>query len=74
MQSKHSWVRLITDEVYLAINYIFRHVFDKFGIKLNSAEIKTLFNEIDKDQSGYVDLDEFVFFIDKNFKDVSEEC
>ena len=36
------------------------------GVQLKPQELEDLFIEIDEDKSGSVDIDEFIYFIQKN--------
>ena len=43
-----------------------RSVFNRLGVAVKEDEMDHLFNEIDQDKSGTVDIDEFIYFISKN--------
>lgn len=43
-----------------------RQVFHNLGVHVKEDELDALFQEIDQDKSGTVDIDEFIYFIQKN--------
>eukprot|EP00828_Plagiopyla_frontata_P018340 TRINITY_DN2354_c0_g1_i2.p1 TRINITY_DN2354_c0_g1~~TRINITY_DN2354_c0_g1_i2.p1 ORF type:complete len:561 (-),score=45.02 TRINITY_DN2354_c0_g1_i2:22-1704(-) len=47
-------------------------LFHNLGYELERQEFEILFQEIDKDQSGLIDIDELIYFLCSNKKDVSE--
>lgn len=36
------------------------------GVQIKNEELEDLFVEIDEDKSGSIDIDEFIYFIQKN--------
>jgi len=44
------------------------------GVNIKNTELDDLFQEIDEDKSGSVDIDEFIYFIQKNQSGMSAKA
>lgn len=51
-----------------------KQVFAKLGVVIQADEMNTLFSEIDEDKSNSIDIDEFIYFIQKNQSGLSAKA
>ncbi|CAD8196479.1 unnamed protein product [Paramecium pentaurelia] len=49
-------------------------VFQNMGVQIKNEELEDLFIEIDEDKSGSIDIDEFIYFIQKNQSGMSAKA
>jgi Ca2+-binding EF-hand superfamily protein len=49
-------------------------VFNNLGVHIKEDELISLFHEIDQDRSGSIDIDEYIYFIQKNSSGLSAKA